>query len=973
MAIEDSSSTVDLILRFIIDQQSQKSAQQAVGDLEKSFQERTGNSLYQTKSSGKSLFSGFTDNELNLLERIKETAVENKISFEEAAEAYKQFLEVGLGGGGKRKDSSVDELVGKVKELHNKAIEANKPIEEIDSTAKRISDSLSVNVRIMRDLAKASADVFAMENPSLSAGSSSSSGGAVTKNLFDKSPFIFDQSKKDIEQIQNEIKETIASANKMPSLLEKTLEDAKVADKHFSFYREVFDSRKNAKGIPDEFGGKSAHEANKEYQELIDSVGKKIPKAASAGHSAMAGFHEGIMGFQLQLISNQLLGFGDALLSPMHSFIKAQGFASESSGRFVLAQKEIENSTNRIGQSMMTTVVPAIEKAAKLAEQAADFIEKHPELATAAVGLAAGAYSIGSILQVLGSMLTVLSFLKTSGILSAGASAGSSAAGGAVSGAVGGGLAVGGAALAGVGAAALAFGTILGNILGNMVNSLTGQEWQSAQDNLVTVAKWAFLGTDLIIMALQKMGIHFGEATTEFMKFQNGIFDWLQNLGIANEVVDEANKLESDKTLITEQQIQAYISYLQAQTDAEKKYEDQRTSIVENAGQDRVDLELKYEERRTEIVDDFNQDQLRKAQDFLRDQANDLLDFQQSQRDAIRKFEESRASERQRYVEEERKAKHQHEKNLEKLAQDHENRVLQLSIARDAFGLLAEHNSYNQKVNDENERYSEEKRERARRFRLQMQQDEENFRQQQAIALRNFEEKQERERKEFELERKREEEDQKKKLAKLEEDYKKQLELSEKNEREKLDQLQKNFNDERIKRNNAFRDQMRDLGANFHGEQQLKLQYYSAMNADLRRFLDQQLSLFGSNLPGFPGAGGENNPGSNQNNPGGTPYASGGYARYGQYKLGDSLSGGKGDDEFVLTGKTTKLAERLVGGSQGSLSQENIMRALSGKQGTNMNVTITGEGISIKKVVEIVDNSIEELARGLSSALEVEV
>jgi len=137
--------------------------------------------------------------------------------------------------------------------------------------------------------------------------------------------------------------------------------------------------------------------------------------------------------------------------------------------------------------------------------------------------------------------------------------------------------------------------------------------------------------------------------------------------------------------------------------------------------------------------------------------------------------------------------------------------------------------------------------------------------------------------------------------------------------------------EERRRRREQFIASIRDLDTSMLGERRLRDQYNRAMLSDLDRFLSAYRTRLGT-LSGSAFAGATSGAGATPTATKSTlsafsPYgrAAGGYATFGRYILGDNESGGRGRPEYILSGRNTEMAERLIGGS---LTQQRLMSAL---------------------------------------------
>jgi len=221
------------------------------------------------------------------------------------------------------------------------------------------------------------------------------------------------------------------------------------------------------------------------------------------------------------------------------------------------------------------------------------------------------------------------------------------------------------------------------------------------------------------------------------------------------------------------------------------------------------------------------------------------------------------------------------QKRLKKLALEHEDKMYSLTLQRDALGIVQEQRDY-ARARDEEEGNTnlEIKRRRA------------------DIAL---------------------------KLSDMAKQYKAERALA-------IQQYQAQLNVEKQKfdaQRSILMAQRNDLLAFLFDEQSVKRQANAAILADFAIYAAAWRATLASALGIAPAS---STPGmATPTVPGqvGHRRAIGGYADYGNYLLGDSFSGGRGPREFVLSGRTTRAAEQMLGG----LNQQKIIAALSGGGG----------------------------------------
>ena len=218
------------------------------------------------------------------------------------------------------------------------------------------------------------------------------------------------------------------------------------------------------------------------------------------------------------------------------------------------------------------------------------------------------------------------------------------------------------------------------------------------------------------------------------------------------------------------------------------------------------------------------------------------------------------------------------QRRLAKMALDHEDKMYSLTLQRDALGIVQEQRDYARAQDEEESNTTLEiKKRRA------------------DIAL---------------------------KLSDMTKQYKAERALA-------VQQYQAQLNTEKAKyeaQHSVLVAQKNDLLRYLTDERAYRNAYNAAILADLvmyaaawRATLASALTPTQINLPysGYP-------------IPDYANHADGGYADYGLHLLGDNPLGGRGPREFVMSGRTTRAAESVLGGA---LNQQNLIAALSGAGG----------------------------------------
>lgn len=231
---------------------------------------------------------------------------------------------------------------------------------------------------------------------------------------------------------------------------------------------------------------------------------------------------------------------------------------------FTSAYKELELAQQRFGRTAAQAMTPLIKQATYLVNKVVDFIEKHPELVTAAANIAIALAVAGTIAAAIGKGATmmmsvaylmmrsaeinaaaavkgakgvglrgVMSAMGMGGTARAAASFGAPATTGAIGNLMGGAPAATGAAAgglaAGLGAAAVLVvsagaGAVIGKALANALQRAAGAKESSWKDIGDTFKYLAMLPTKVILLGVSKLSPAFENLATKINDLQNNLF-----------------------------------------------------------------------------------------------------------------------------------------------------------------------------------------------------------------------------------------------------------------------------------------------------------------------------------------------------------------------------------------------------------------------------------------------------------------
>jgi hypothetical protein len=680
-----------------------------------------------------------------------------------------------------------------------------------------------------------------------------------------------------------------------------------------------------------------------------------------------------------------------------NDYAQKAGPLEETSRKWLATSKELEQANLRLGRASAQALQPWYDRLAQITNMAAEYAEKHPNTMAGLATAAVAAVGAGGVMEAAGQGLKLVAdsrllaaavmqqnaarmMLQAAGIQSA------AAKGGAASTAIGkltdlltkptfgfavdamkqsqsyrlamatnnmpktiGGVpltAPGGVTAASLGAAVNPL-TILGGVsLGTMIYDQFAEA--AGRDKAGTIAAKTLSAAAFSVGTLvggNEKGAEWFKATAKA-------------LGVLGDTAEEtAKKLDANSDAY-----KLYAQYIQAEKEAkrtnerqrvqiEREGEQERTRIVQQFGVQRTQLEAQYAAQVSQAQRQHNTEMQRMAQDHFR-AMRDLQDqyecesqqaeqqYQQQQASLATGLNNQLASLQQNFQSSMESLRREHLRRLQQMEEDHNARVDDLVGARDALGLAAENRNYARQKKAEQQAYNDQIADLRRQLKEQTAAAREEYRKQQAELQRNFEAQQAQ--RDAEYERQKQQADQQYAIqrARAEEDYKAQMEQmadqhqaemrenarqfademrqSRDNQRQKLQELQRAYQEESRQRKEALDTQTKELLNIQQTGQTDSLNSAKQYWADL---IAQQKAATGQSSTPSQGGG----------------RASGGYASYGKYTLGEV------GEEFVLTHATTRAWEAAVGGR---LTQERMLMQLAASrrrvsvEGRGQNVTI---------------------------------
>lgn len=663
---------------------------------------------------------------------------------------------------------------------------------------------------------------------------------------------------------------------------------------------------KNAAGDVDEALGENEMSAE-DFNKMMGDTGDTMTDAAKKWKSFGAAF----AGFQLRFVGQSLDRFARQMLTPITKYVEMMGIANKISAEWADAQTDVELATARIGRSMASVLLPAMQSLATTIERIAAFLEKNPEIARAIVSGAVLTAVVGNILRVAGTLLTATAALKyivpqLFGIAAAGkvgALAGTAAATGAAS-------AAGTAAAAGAGGAAggMSIGAITSAILpyalpviipaviaamavGAYKIYASSDLGQKRNADAAPGQLWAIIARGFGNL----FGKEFGDKQfLKVAKFTGALNDTAEAADKAFEALGPGSEV-----------IDTYISYLQQVKDLEESYEEERVSIIDQYGKQRADIEKQYAKELADIDSEIARLQSAssdKEVEYRKTIQNTTREYQTNEQQQLEDYYKRRQEIAEDYNINVRRAEEDHQRQMLQMKQDHDYKIMQLAGERDAFGIVQEEYLYERNRSRQEEEYSIEASRRSEDFARRMADLESQFAAERQRRMQEFKIRIEERQKEFQAERAAEIAALQEKRKQLLEQKQEDLELLEESHNEQLKLMADNKNKELKRMAASFNDSLRMLDSALLGERQTRIAYYTAMSKDLQSWLTSMQGQFSSNLPGYPSG-----------------KALGGYSS-------GLVNTGEEGYEFILRNSTTRHLEKAIGGK---LTQDNILSLAS--------------------------------------------
>lgn len=534
------------------------------------------------------------------------------------------------------------------------------------------------------------------------------------------------------------------------------------------------------------------------------------------------------------------------------------------------AQESIAASSKRMGAVFAQAVLPSIQKTAKLMEKIASILEKNPAWVKAALSVGQIMLGLGIAAKVIMDGLKMVTMLKSLNFIGAGVS-----------------KMVGGAETV-VPSLMTKLLPLLSKLAGPLAIVVGAFVAINAGLKLLNVS-WADLWGWLKKIVAFVGGSLVGAFQTLYeVLFQGGSFKNLEeNMIKGMYALDQL----FNKIPVIEDAAKALSTFVDANIEEWNKYQEEISNVTSEYGKQRAEIERSSNEARSTILQNYSSQMKDATANYYQANADAQAQYFQSSSEAASAFAQGQAQIAQDSARQLADLERQYQEDRQRALEDHELRQKELLESRDGLAMMHEDEQFAidekrrtedyeqgraqvqqqaaQTLADNAAQYARERAQRAAEFISRLQENARNY------AIEKARIKAEKEAALIELQ-----EQQATAISELTESYNEQIAMI----------------------NKSFGERLRALGMNIYNDQVAIEQASARAHVAFLNWLQQT-------AVNLPVAGG---------------MATGGYAGYGRYTLGEQGT------EFVLNNRSTKAAERAV---NGNLTQEKLMNLISGRNG----------------------------------------
>jgi hypothetical protein len=612
------------------------------------------------------------------------------------------------------------------------------------------------------------------------------------------------------------------------------------------------------------------------------------------------------------------------------------GKATAATREWTRATEELAAARSKVDQVLLREALPLLQQAAKVASEAASFIEKNPEIVQAALKVGVVVAGLGAIgvavskgirlyadvqALLLGTQELAAAKLQDLAadkqLIAARLRAGGlDIPGGAK---VAGVAAAGGATTVAATVAAVLGGVVVGAAINDAL-AKAGVKGFTRTNQFLTVGARNF-GQNVASPVAQKfLGMSPEEAQRKTLVFTALIGRLTGAIDENSPLWERAAKSIKRSSEIVEQSVQgltgseneaavvsAFTKWREDDARLIQEAADNRRKVIESTERSIAEATRKYGQQRVEINRQADKARADLIRDFAEDSKKDEIDYANARADIVRDSGEDI-----------RKIEQDHQEQIRRMTIQHDDRTAELTASRDALGLVKEQRRFDRERTEAERETNQEIAQRRRDIAIRLQELAAEFAQERTQRQTEFQQNIDKN------EARRQEQLKQAAAAHAEEMNQLRAQRS-----ERLREIQEGLNAERLRRREVFLAEVRDLDAGLLGERDLKNRHY----AQILRDAEALFAAFRSRLPTTTRTA--TSPAGNY--PGYTPSRDeGGYMGKGLHRVAWN-----GIPEFAMSGRTTRAAEQIIGGR---LTQDALLNALAngGRQGgRNININLT--------------------------------
>ncbi len=572
---------------------------------------------------------------------------------------------------------------------------------------------------------------------------------------------------------------------------------------------------------------------------------------------------------------------------------EAAGRATQATREWTKATEELARARGRVDNVLLRESLPLLQEAARVANQAAGFIEKHPDIVRAALNVGvvvAGLSAVGLAVSKGVKLVADVRYLTAVATELLAAKLHNQAAD-----------------------KQLAAATVT-NRADDLRRGLgqapsRGAELVGTISKALIIAEVAHQATNFVLEKIgqPKLEAMFEAETSFIRRLPEVIVGKIKLNDLAAEIVKatqatagvrnaggaSANVNLRTNTANDQAIVNSFTKWKEDDARLISEAADKRKQIIADAEKAIADATARYGAQRVQINRQFDSSRASLVSNYAKDLTQTEANYEKSRADIIKGAGE-----------EIQRIEADHQEAIRKMTLDHNQRVEDFTAARDALGLVKEER-----------RFALEKAESERDINREIAQRRQDIARRLTDLAEQYTAERAQKQQQFQEALKENEARRQEELKQAADAYQAERQQARDSKAQQLRDLQEGLNAERLRRREVFIAEIRDLDASLLGERNKKQQYYNLMLQDAEKWL----AAYRAKLAG----GTSTNPFAGVSGTGGAVkvHDYSGYAYPGMYQMAAN-----GQRQFVLGGGATRAAEQIIGSQ---LNQDNLMRALT--------------------------------------------